>query len=195
MADQVTDTGAEREHRSNPEVSTGKKKPTEIKIILPTNAYFMSGIRDFTLAMIRNMTDFSEQWAFRFQSVVDELCNNAIEHGSGPDDTIEIIFVNYEGEAIEILVKDHGSHPKGEKRLNAAQIMAKVKENRDLDISELGIRGRGLARIVQEWTDEFEFIDNPQGGGVTVRVKKYLNDKKFKELLPDNDPTHIVLPD
>jgi hypothetical protein len=27
-------------------------KPTEIKIILPTNAYFMSGIRDFTLSLM-----------------------------------------------------------------------------------------------------------------------------------------------
>ncbi|MBI4975562.1 hypothetical protein HZC20_02690, partial [Candidatus Peregrinibacteria bacterium] len=57
---------------------------TKISITLPTNAYFMSGIRDFTLNMIKNTTNFDEKWAFRFQSVVDELCNNAIEYGSAP---------------------------------------------------------------------------------------------------------------
>ena len=68
------------------------KKPTKITITLPTNAYFMSGIRDFTLAMIKNTTQFEEKWAYRFQSVVDELCNNAIEYGSAPGENIKIIF-------------------------------------------------------------------------------------------------------
>lgn len=166
------------------------KKPVEIRIVLPTNAYFMSGIRDFTLAMIKNMTDFSEQWAFRFQSVVDELCNNAIEHGSSTDDKIEIKFVNYPDEAVEILVSDHGSRI--DQKMTATQIMEKMQKNADIDITQLGIRGRGLAKIVKAWTDELEFTDNPDGG-VTVRVKKYLHDAKFQEELPDNDPTHIVI--
>ena len=51
------------------------ESPVKISIILPTNAYFMSGIRDFTMTVVENMTGFSEKWAFRFQSVVDELTN------------------------------------------------------------------------------------------------------------------------
>lgn len=162
---------------------------TEIKIVLPTNAYFMSGIRDFTLSMIRNMTDFSEQWAFRFQSVVDELCNNAIEHGSSKDDTIEIMFVNYPNEAIEIVVEDHGTGPD---QLTAAQIHEVIEKNKGMDITQMGLRGRGLAKIVSEWTDELEYKDTAKGG-IRARVKKYLNDQQFKEVLPDSDPTHIVL--
>ncbi|PIZ76465.1 hypothetical protein COY06_01865 [Candidatus Peregrinibacteria bacterium CG_4_10_14_0_2_um_filter_41_8] len=164
-------------------------KPTEIKIVLPTNAYFMSGIRDFTLSMIRNMTDFSEQWAYRFQSVVDELCNNAIEHGSSNDDTIEIRFVNYKDDAIEIIVSDHGTGPN---QLTADQVRARLAQNAALDITQLGIRGRGLTKIVKEWTDELDITDN-KFGGITVRVKKYLHDERFAQVGPGTDPTHIVL--
>ncbi len=165
------------------------KKPIEIKIELPTNAYFMSGIRDFTLSMIRNMTDFSEQWAFRFQSVVDELCNNAIEHGSSDEDIIYITFITHPSQAIEILVEDNGT---GKHKLTAKQIGAAMKQNQGADIKTMGLRGRGLAFIVEQWTDELEFSDR-DGGGIKVRVKKFLNDPKFQEVTESNDPTKIIL--
>ena len=161
----------------------------EIKIEIPTNAYFMSGIRDFTLSMIRNMTDFSEQWAYRFQSVVDELCNNAIEHGSSKEDNIKVTFVAYPDQAIEIIVEDNGTGPD---QKTAKEIEETFQANKNKDMSELGIRGRGLAFIVSEWTDSITVTDK-EGGGVKVTVRKNLNDSKFQAELPSDDPTHIVL--
>jgi anti-sigma regulatory factor (Ser/Thr protein kinase) len=165
------------------------KKPIEIKIEIPTNAYFMSGIRDFTLSMIRNMTDFSEQWAYRFQSVVDELCNNAIEHGSSKEDSIKITFVAYPNQAIEIIVDDNGTGPE---KATAEQVQKTIEANKTKEMAELGIRGRGLAFIVSEWTDELK-VEDRENGGIRIRVRKNLKDEKFQEELPDNDPTHIVL--
>jgi anti-sigma regulatory factor (Ser/Thr protein kinase) len=165
------------------------EKPVEIKIEIPTNAYFMSGIRDFTLAMIRNMTDFSEQWAFRFQSVVDELCNNAIEHGSAPDDKIYITFTAFPDQLIQITVEDNGTNPD---KKTAQQILDLIEVNKNKELSQMGIRGRGLAFIVEQWTDEFA-IEDRDNGGIRVIIKKALHDNKFTEKLPDNDPTHIVL--
>ncbi len=55
-----------------------ENQSVKITITIPKEAYFISGIRDFTLNLIKNTTSFSEKWAFRFQSVVDELCNYAI---------------------------------------------------------------------------------------------------------------------
>lgn len=170
-------------------VKQALEKPIEIKIELPTNAYFMSGIRDFTLSMIRNMTDFSEQWAYRFQSVVDELCNNAIEHGSSKNDKICITFVTYPEQAIEIIVEDNGSNPNSK---SAKEIEEAIKNNKDKEITELGIRGRGLAFIVSEWTDSLK-VEDRENGGIRIKALKNLHDKKFQEELPDNDPTHIVL--
>jgi len=171
-------------------MSTNKiEKPIEIKIELPTNAYFMSGIRDFTLSIIRNMTDFSEQWSYRFQSVVDELCNNAIEHGSNKDDHIYITFTAFPNQAIQISVADNGSNPESK---NAEEILAQIKENKSKDASQLGIRGRGLAYIVSEWTDKFTIKDR-ENGGVEITVIKNLNDSKFKKDESSTDPTHIIL--
>jgi anti-sigma regulatory factor (Ser/Thr protein kinase) len=151
-------------------------KPMRISIILPTNAYFVSGIRDFTLGLIRNMTEFSEQWAFRFQSVVDELCNNAIEHGSSPDQDIRITFINYPHDSIEIIVEDSGT---GKVKVSAADLQRIVNERRDPAYIHMGLRGRGLSKIVAEWTDELEFKDI-SNGGLQVRIKKYLKDPKLE---------------
>lgn len=167
-------------------------EPVRITITLPTNAYFMSGIRDFTLAMIRNMTKFSDQWAFRFQSVVDELCNNAIEHGSTPKQEIKVTFINYPGESVEILVEDSGT---GSKKMHASDLQKLVAERSKPGYPFTEIRGRGLAKIVAAWTDELEFTDLPNGG-MRTRVKKFLNTPATNQPISGmvaTDPTHVVL--
>lgn len=167
------------------------QKPTKITITLPTNAYFMSGIRDFTMAMIKNMTHFSEQWAYRFQSVVDELCNNAIEHGSSADREIKISFINNPNDSIEIVVEDSGT---GKNKISSEDLKKLVAERSKPGYPFTEIRGRGLAKIVAAWTDELEFTDLPTGG-IQVHVKKYLKDPSLSKSIPgmQNDPTHIVL--
>jgi len=168
-----------------------RSKPIEISITLPTNAYFISGIRDFTLGLIKNMTDFSEQWAFRFQSVVDELCNNAIEHGSQQGDMVKITFINTEHDNIKIIVEDNGT---GKVKITAAELTQIVKERRDPNYVQIGIRGRGLAKIVSEWTDELTFEDTERGG-IRVIIKKFIKDPRVKEALneKESNPTHLVL--
>lgn len=147
--------------------------PVKISIIIPTTAYFMSGLRDFTKTVVRNMTGFSEQWAFRFQSVVDELVNNAIEFGSSPGQDVKITFVSQKGKSIEILCEDTGTGPS---KKTAEQMTAFVEEHKYMDPTKItSIRGRGLSQIVANWTDVLEFKNNP-GGGLTVHVIKYLEE-------------------
>lgn len=147
---------------------------TKITITLPTNAYFMSGIRDFTLNMIKNTTNFPEKWAFRFQSVVDELCNNAIEYGSAPGSDIRITFITSKDDFVEIEVEDTGT---GEKAAPAKEIEKLIAERKDPSYIFSGIRGRGLVKIVSEWSDELKFEDRPDGG-VRVTVRKYLKNER-----------------
>ena len=104
---------------------TGTEESTKITIILPTTAYFMSGIRDFTLGLIKNTTKLDEKWAFRFQSIVDELCNNAIEFGSEKGKDIIIVFLHKPGEYLEVSVQDTGT---GKSKSKAADLDALVKE-------------------------------------------------------------------
>lgn len=146
-------------------------KPMRIVITLPTNAYFISGIRDFTLGLIKNTTQFSEQWAFRFQSVVDELCNNAIEYGSAPTSDIRITFLIAVNKYLQIDVEDTGT---GKKGMKAKQLKELVDERKQPDYIVKGIRGRGLSKIVAGWTDELKFEDRPEGG-MKVSIRKYLD--------------------
>lgn len=149
---------------------------TKITITLPTNAYFMSGIRDFTLNMIKNTTHFPEKWAFRFQSVVDELCNNAIEYGSAPGSEIRISFIQKKDDYLEIIVEDTGT---GKNKATAAGLQKLFDERKEPGYVFTGIRGRGLVKIVGEWTDEIKFEDRPQGG-LRVHIRKYLKNARQK---------------
>jgi len=147
-------------------------KPLKISIIIPTSAYFMSGLRDFTMNVVRNMTGFSEQWAFRFQSVVDELVNNAIEFGSAPGTDVKITFISTKGKSIEIFVEDTGTGPK---KKTAMEMISYIEEHKFMDPTKITtIRGRGLSQIVANWTDVLEFKDN-SAGGLTVHVAKFLD--------------------
>lgn len=170
--------------------SNPSNKFTEITITLPTQAYFFSGIRDFTLTLIKHMTEFSEKWAYRFQLIVDELCNNAIEHGSKEGDVIKIVFQLSAKEYIQIIVEDSGQGPQ---HLTAKEITQIVETEKTPNLLNGLIRGRGLPKIVAEWTDELEFQDIPSGG-IQVRVRKYFNDLKMKANPSSHEtPTHIVL--
>lgn len=144
-------------------------EPMEVSIAFPTHAYFLSGIRDFTLNLVKNVTGFSEQWAFRFQSIVDELCNNAIEFGSAPNKEIKITFITHKNKSITLLVEDTGTGPQ---QNNAEQMRKLVDERRTWDHTKtMSIRGRGLPQIVANWTDELDFMDKETGGLIVKAVK------------------------
>lgn len=162
----------------------------EISIILPTQAYFISGIRDFTLNMTKNLTGYSEKWAFRFQAIVDELCNNAIEHGSSPGQLINIKFISVKNTSLEVIVEDSGT---SREKMTAQQLSTLLKERKQMMANRqyLGFRGRGLPKIVAEWTDAVVFED-VETGGIRVKVKKYLR-KEDDTVSSAGVPTHIVL--
>lgn len=167
--------------------------PVRIMITLPTNAYFLSGIRNFVLDMVQNMTGFSEKWAYRFQSVVDELCNNAIEHGSAPGKEVKITFMSIPNESLEVIVDDTGTGPNKYTAEQMVQVFNKQKEI--LKGQFLGLRGRGLAKIVAEWTDELVFEDLPEGG-LRVRAKKHLaqGDVEAQKALADAAQSVTITP-
>ncbi len=167
------------------------ERPTEISITMPTQAYFQSGIRDFVVNLTKNLTGFSEQWAYRFQAVVDELCNNAIEHGSAIGQNIKVTMISTKNKSLEVIVEDTGT---AKERITAQQLSALFQERKQMVTAQyLGFRGRGLPKIVGEWTDEIVFEDVPTGG-IRVKVKKYLRKDEDQVLsAPKKNPTHLVL--
>jgi anti-sigma regulatory factor (Ser/Thr protein kinase) len=167
------------------------ERPIEIKIIIPTQAYFLSGIRDFVVNLTKNLTGFSMQWAFRFQAVVDELCNNAIEHGSKSGAVVGVTLISTKGKSLEVIVEDTGT---GNVKINAEDLTKLYKEKRgNVGAQYLGFRGRGLPKIVGEWTDELIF-ENITGGGIRVRAKKYLRkEEAIVSSLSVSNPIHLTV--
>lgn len=159
------------------ESNSSQNEKTKITITLPTNAYFMSGIRDFTLNMIKNTTHFPEKWAFRFQSVVDELCNNAIEYGSAKGSDIRITFATVQDDYLEIIVEDTGT---GKNKIKAADLEKLYHDRKEPGYVFSGIRGRGLVKIIGEWSDELKFVDRSEGG-LAISVKKYIKNARQAE--------------
>ncbi len=166
------DANHPEEHSVATKSEASNEAPVKITLILPTNAYFLSGVRDFTKQIVENITGFSEQWAFRFQSVVDELVNNAIEFGSAPGKDVKITFVSDKGKQIDIFVEDTGTGPNKKSAKEMMELVESRKSINPLEITTL--RGRGLAQIVASWTDLLEYSDNEQGG-LTAHIVKRLD--------------------
>ncbi len=150
-------------------------KDTKIAISIQTHAYFISGIRDFTMNLVKNMTGFSEKWAYRFQAIIDELCNNAIEHGSKDDKNIYITFETVKWETLRLTVEDTGT---SDKPKTAEQMKEYLKDKLDEQAKNsvtFSIRGRGLSQIIYSWSDSLEFTDSDKGGlkvQITKSIKK-----------------------
>jgi anti-sigma regulatory factor (Ser/Thr protein kinase) len=167
-----------------------ENQETKITITLPTSAYFVSGIRDFTLNMVKNTTNFEERWAYRFQSVIDELCNNAIEYGSSKDSEIKVTFIFKTDDYLKIIVEDTGT---GKNKITAADLQKLFDERHTPGYVFTGIRGRGLVKIVGEWSDELKFEDRPEGG-LKISIKKYLKDARKKDAgISQPNPQSITL--
>ena len=160
----------------------------KITITIPKESYFISGIRDFTLNLIKNTTSFSEKWALRFQSVVDELCNNAIEYGSADGSEIRITYVYKKDDYTEFIVEDTGT---GSKPTTAKELKKLYQNRKEPGYAFTGIRGRGLVKIVGEWTDELEFTDRDQGG-IIVRIRKYLKNSRQGTTKIEDKNTNLI---
>lgn len=146
-----------------------------ISISMLSSMEFSPRIRELVLSVIRNNTSFSSRWACRLQSVIDELVNNAIEHGSDGNSLVTItIFLSTVDGSLEVTIADMGT---GKKKTTAAILTKKMRENYEImkinPLLNTSVRGRWLAQIVLNWSDVFDIQDNNQGG-LTTKITKYL---------------------
>lgn len=151
-----------------------ENKPISIKVTIPTNVYFLSGIRNFTLDIAQNVACFDKEWSHRFQTVVDELTNNAICYGGDENSEIEIEISIEKHKSMTVTVSDSGT---GKNKTSLAQlkkiiIKAKAKNHRP----SLDLHGRGL-QIVSNWSDELHLAEN-ENGGISITAKKNYIQKK-----------------
>ncbi|MEK7544526.1 MAG: ATP-binding protein [Patescibacteria group bacterium] len=127
-----------------------KKTPFSIEAKFPADLSVLAFLRNGVYNLLKQKPEIGEKLARRAQVITDELCTNAIQHGSEKNGEIQFTLEyikdkksSEEGE-IKITVKDQGK----EKR--------KTRRNQK-------IHGRGL-KIVQSWSDKFKTTKTKTNG-------------------------------
>ncbi len=148
-----------------------------IEVQLPSRLWYIEPI----LALLKQLAQqlgFCQQRIADIQLAIDEICGNAIEHGSEGDDTgIAISLVLNEGH-LDILVKDKGTD--GEGNWLTAEKLKEIYQRRAPDRE----RGHGIY-MAEQLSDELKMEPN-SSGGTDVRIRFSLPTDKMRS--PDACP-------
>jgi len=111
-----------------------------IKLSFPSNLKFVPPVRQL-VSRIAKQKGYGNRDSFRIETIVDEVCNNAVEHGvQGSDDDIDM-SINIDKDKIELNVINVSDPQK------AAALKALLKTSMEKQLKIDDRRGRGLALI------------------------------------------------
>lgn len=140
-----------------------EKNPEQIRLSFPPNLNIVPPVRQF-VSRVARQKGYSMRDSFRIETIVDEVCNNAVEHGKqGNEYTIDLV-VNIDPEKVEFDVKNLSDPAE----LESLKSLLKPKEDNENSKPE-GKRGRGLA-LIKMLSDELT-VDCSENG-TSVHVKK-----------------------
>jgi anti-sigma regulatory factor (Ser/Thr protein kinase) len=132
-------------------------------IHFPANFENIPALRDM-VAHCAALEGFTEKQSEHLRSVTDEICNNAIEHGSQPTSEV-VLEVHTEPHSMKITCQDQGHG----NTLKAADIQQRISGEVPVESG----RGRGMKMIVTAFVDELKVEDRKDGGiAVTAIVRK-----------------------
>ena len=148
----------------------------EITFEMPAYMEFVSGVRT-AMSRIAGTIGFNDKEMYEIETVTDEICTNAIEHGSKGTDKHITVECKFEKQYMEIIVKDSGS-PK----FNVDKVFEKgqrlMEEEAAKPILDTIRRQRGLM-IVKNYVDALHITSHPHG--TIVKMVKKSNNKSFQE--------------
>lgn len=135
----------------------------DIKLKIPSTVFYIEPIRVFIGNLAQNL-GFSRKRVADIQLVIDEICSNAIHHGS-VDATVGVkLRIRIDTHSLEILVRDTGSLPTGQNSWLTHERLSEIEENR----SPSSESGHGIF-IAKSLADTHEMQPNA-AGGTDVRV-------------------------
>jgi anti-sigma regulatory factor (Ser/Thr protein kinase) len=135
----------------------------DIKLKIPSAVFYIEPIRAFIGNLAQNL-GFSRKRVADIQLVIDEICSNAIHHGS-IDATVGVkLRIRIDTHSLEILVRDTGSLHTGEKSWLTHDRLSEIEESR----SPSSESGHGIF-IAKSLADTHEMQPN-SAGGTDVRV-------------------------
>jgi anti-sigma regulatory factor (Ser/Thr protein kinase) len=139
----------------------------KITLTIPAQLGFVPGIRT-ALGRISYNFGFSDKDVYEIETVIDEICSNAVLHGSKGKDEHITIECSFDTQVVEITVKDSGSSDFDADYVleNSKKLM---REDTERKINALIEQGGGLGLIiVQKYVDKVEFTTRPDGTEVRL---------------------------
>ncbi len=138
-----------------------------IKMELPASLFFIPGVR-VCIARIAYNFGFNDRESYHIETIVDEVCNNAIEYGGRGKNPKITLTCKFQKGVMEMIVKDSGGN-----KFNVEDVFRRNIKMLQNEISrnalEQPLRGRGLI-IVQKLVDKLAI--KTAKSGTTVRIIK-----------------------
>jgi len=145
-----------------------KGKAETVNLSFPSELKFVPPVRQL-VSRIAQQKGYSNRDSFRIETIVDEVCNNAVEHGmQGSDRNIDIT-VKIDRQKIEIQVVNI-SNPE---KIRTLREMVKPDTNLAEAAATAGKRGRGLA-LIKMLSNKMN-IDF-SGNGTSVHITRFRGD-------------------
>lgn len=135
----------------------------DIQLQIPSSVFYIEPVRVFVGHLSRSL-GFSRKRVADIQLVLDEICSNAVHHGSANSTDSVKLCIGIDTHALEILVKDNGSQQVGKKSWLTHERLSEIETNR----SPSSERGHGIF-IAKSLSDKHEMQPN-EVGGTNVRV-------------------------
>jgi len=140
---------------------------TELKMAIPSEFNFVPGVRT-CIARIASNFGFDDRETYHIETVIDEICNNAVEYGARGRGSKIILAAKFKTGEMDLTVRDSGR-----KKFNVEKVFKHniqlLQERVSKDVLEQPTRGRGLI-IVQKLVDKLEI--KPSWSGTIVRIIK-----------------------
>ncbi len=134
----------------------------KINLTFPSELNFVPPVRQL-VRRIAEQKDYSSKDAFRIETIVDEICNNAVEHGSmaeGEGREVEV-SVSIDRKKIEISISNTSDPEKVDMLKKMSKYLSSPK------VSFHDKRGRGLA-LVKMLSNDFQIDSSDYGTCVHV---------------------------
>jgi anti-anti-sigma factor len=119
-----------------------KKQSKAVAISFPADLALVPPVRQFASRLVRQK-GYSVKDAFRIETIVDEVCNNAVEHGLGEPGCVVDVRMAVDKEKVDIHVSNKSAPEK-------AAVLRELTKPQARGSSHVGTddkRGRGLALI------------------------------------------------
>jgi anti-sigma regulatory factor (Ser/Thr protein kinase)/anti-anti-sigma regulatory factor len=141
-----------------------ERKPEKIYIQFPPYLKIVPPLRQL-ISRIARQKGYGNRDSFRIETIVDEICNNAVEHGKNAPGEMIDLAVTIDPDKIEIDVRNI-SDPEKLETLTALLVPNKDSDKKTkVDVK----RGRGLT-LIKMLCDELSVDSTEQG--TSVHVKK-----------------------